>query len=301
MAAETKVITTEEMTRIRERDFATLFGENINGLLNMLKVTRRVEAVAGTVLKVRNVTGTLENGDVDEGDVIPLSQYKTADTPIGELSLKKWRKATTAEAIEKSGYAHAVNETNAKALKDVQKTIRQDFVKFLNTATGSISATGTGLQAALADGWGKMQVAYEDDDITPVYFLNPEDVASYLGTANIVAQTSFGFTYIENFLNLGTVIMSPRITKGTYRATAAENLIAYYVNVNQANGLGDAFNFTTDPETGFIGVHEEPNYTRMQEETVMVAGVQILAEYPAGIVAGTITSAVSDDTKPEEP
>ena len=301
MAAETKVITTEEMTRIRERDFATLFGENINGLLNMLKVTRRVEAVAGTVLKVRNVTGTLENGDVDEGDVIPLSQYETADTPIGELSLKKWRKATTAEAIEKSGYAHAVNETNAKALKDVQKTIRQDFVNFLNTATGSISATGTGLQAALADGWGKMQVAYEDDDITPVYFLNPEDVASYLGTANIVAQTSFGFTYIENFLNLGTVIMSPRITKGTYRATAAENLIAYYVNVNQANGLGDAFNFTTDPETGFIGVHEEPNYTRMQEETVMVAGVQILAEYPAGIVAGTITSAVSDDTKPEEP
>lgn len=152
MAAEPKVITTEEMTRIRERDFATLFGENINGLLNMLKVTRRVEAVAGTVLKVRNVTGTLEDGDVDEGDVIPLSQYETADTPIGELSLKKWRKATTAEAIEKSGYAHAVNETNAKALKDVQKTIRQDFVKFLNTATGSISATGTGLQAALADG-----------------------------------------------------------------------------------------------------------------------------------------------------
>lgn len=290
MAAETKVITTEEMTRIRERDFATLFGENINGLLNMLKVTRRVEAVAGTVLKVRDVTGTLEDGAVDEGDVIPLSQYKTADTPIGELSLKKWRKATTAEAIEKSGYAHAVNETNAKALKDVQKTIRQDFVNFLNTATGSISATGTGLQAALADGWGKMQVAYEDDDITPVYFLNPEDVASYLGTANIVAQTSFGFTYIENFLNLGTVIMTPRITKGTYRATAAENLIAYYVNVNGANGLGEAFSFTTDPETGFIGVHEEPNYTRMQEETVMVAGVQILAEYPAGIVAGTINS-----------
>lgn len=301
MAAERNTITTEEMTRIRERDFATLFGENINGLLNMLKVTRRVEAVAGTVLKVRNVTGTLEDGDVDEGDVIPLSQYETADTPIGELSLKKWRKATTAESIEKSGYAHAVNETNAKALKDVQKTIRQDFVNFLNTATGSISATGTGLQAALADGWGKMQVAYEDDDITPVYFLNPEDVASYLGTANIIAQTSFGFTYIEDFLNLGTVIMSPRITKGTYRATAAENLIAYYVNVNQSNGLGEAFSFTTDPETGFIGVHEEPNYTRMQEETVMVAGVQILAEYPAGIVAGTITSAVSDNTEPEKP
>lgn len=301
MAAEHNTITTEEMTRIRERDFATLFGENINGLLNMMKVTRRVEAVAGTVLKVRNVTGTLEDGDVDEGDVIPLSQYKTADTPIGELKLKKWRKATTAEAIEQSGYAHAVNETNAKALKDVQKTIRQDFVNFLNTATGSISATGTGLQAALADGWGKMQIAYEDDDITPVYFLNPEDVSSYLGTANIVAQASFGFTYIKDFLNLGTVIMSPRITKGTYRATAAENLIAYYVNVNQANGLGEAFSFTTDPETEFIGVHEEPNYTRMQEETVMVAGVQILAEYPAGIVAGTITSAVSDNTEPEKP
>jgi len=288
--AETNAITTQQMTRVRELDFAKLFGENILGFLNMLKVTRRIQATAGTVLKVRSVTGTLEDGTVAEGEVIPLSQYETDDTPIGELKLKKWAKATTAEAIQKSGYEHAVNETNAKAVKDVQKAIRGDFISFLNTAAGSTSATGAGLQASLANGWGKLQVKFEDDDIQPVYFINPEDVSEYLGKAEITTQTAFGFTYIENFLGLGTAILTPRITKGTYRATAAENLIAYYVNVTEANGLGEVFDFTTDPETGFIGVHEEANYRRMQEETTLVAGVQILAEYPEGIIAGTITA-----------
>ena len=145
--------------------------------------------------------------------------------------------------------------------------------------------------------WGKLQVLFEDDNVQAVYFLNPMDVSAYLGQATITVQTAFGMSYIENFLGLGTVIMTGAIPAGTFYATAAENLVCYYINVSEANGLGDAFGFTTDAETGFIGVHEDGNYQRMQEETVAVAGITFFAERDAGVIVGTI-GAESDRLKP---
>lgn len=285
---ETNGITTEQMARVRELDFATMFGENLNSFIQMLGITRRIPVAAGTVLKQLVVTGTLANGVVPEGEIIPLSQYETEWEPVGEISLKKWRKATTAEAILKGGYDQAVNETDKKAILDVQKGIRGTFINYL--AGGEGEASGTTLQAALANAWGQLQVKFEDEDIQAVYILNPLDVADYLGSAQISTQTAFGFTYIENFLGLGNVLLTPRVTKGTFYATAAQNLIVYYVNVTESNGLGEVFAFTTDPETGFVGIHEEANYTRLQEETVLVAGVTIFAERPAGVIVGTIGS-----------
>ena len=291
--AETNVIKKAQMAKVRELDFAQLFGENVNSLIKMLGITRKIPVVAGTVLKKLTVTGTLQSGSVPEGEIIPLSQYQTAWTPIGEASLKKWRKATTAEAILKGGYDQAVNDTDAKMLLDIQKGIRSDFITDLATGTGT--ASGNTLQAALANAWGGLQVAFEDEDITPVYIINPQDVADYLGTANITVQTAFGFSYIENFLGLGNVIMTPRVTKGTFYATASQNIVLYYVDVNGANGLGDAFEFTTDAETGLIGLHEEANYTRMQEETVAIAGIDLFAEITAGVIVGTISAEASSD------
>lgn len=288
MAAETNVIKKAQIAKVREIDFAQLFGENIQNLIKMLGVTRKIPVTAGTALKKLTVTGTLHNGIVSEGDIIPLSQYETAYTTVAEASLLKWRKATTAEAILKGGYDQSVIATNNKLLLDVQKSIRTQFVTSL--AAGDGTATGVGLQAALANAWGKLQVLFEDDNVQAVYFLNPMDISDYLATAQITVQTAFGMSYVENFLGLGTVIMTGAISQGTFYATAAENIVCYYINVNEANGLGDAFDFTTDAETGFIGVHEEGNYQRMQEETVAIAGITFFAERDDGVIVGTISS-----------
>lgn len=286
MAAENNVITKTQIAKVREIDFSLLFSENVKNLIKMLGVTRKIAVQAGTSLKVLKVTGTLQSGIVAEGDIIPLSQYETTWTPVAEATLNKWRKATTAEAMLKGGYDQAVNDTNKKMLLDIQKGIRTQFVTFL--ATGTATATGTGLQAALANAWGKAQVLFEDDAVQMVYFVNPQDVADYLGTANITVQTAFGMNYIENFMGLGTVIMTGAISKGSFYATAKENIVCYYINVNEANGIGEAFDFTTDPETGFVGVHEDGNYTRMQEETVAISGITFFAERLDGVIVGTI-------------
>ena len=58
--------------------------------------------------------------------------------------------------------------------------------------------------------------------------------------------------------------------------------------MNEENGLGEAFNFTTDPETGMIGMHEVGNYDRLQEETIAVSGITLFAERLDGVIVGEI-------------
>ena len=285
MAAETNLIKKEDLVRAREIEFVTLFGESIKKLVEALGVTRKIPKQAGYTLKTYKAKGTLQDGTVAEGDLIPLSKYQTEAVSYAEIVLKKWRKATSAEAIVEKGYDQAVQMTTDRMLKDVQKGIRTDFFTFLATGTGS--ATGATFQAALAQAWGQLQVLFEDDSIEAIYFMNPLDVADYLATAQITTQTAFGMTYVENFLGLGTVIFDSKVPQGEIYATAKENIVLYYVPVNGAD-LGNAFSFTAD-QTGLIGIHEEADYKHMTAEDTVMSGVVLFAERLDGIVKSTIT------------
>ena len=285
MAAETNLIKKEDLVRAREIEFVTLFGESIKKLVEALGVTRKIPKQAGYTLKAYKATGTLQDGAVAEGDLIPLSKYQTQAVSYAEIVLKKWRKATSAEAIIEKGYDQAVQMTTDRMLKDVQKGIRTDFFTFLATGTGE--ATGATFQAALAQAWGQLQVLFEDDSIEAIYFMNPLDVADYLATAQITTQTAFGMTYVENFLGLGTVIFDSKVPQGTIYATAKDNIVLYYVPVNGAD-LGNAFSFTAD-QTGLIGIHEEADYKHMTAEDTVMSGVVLFAERLDGIVKSTIT------------
>ena len=285
MAAEENLIKKADLVKAREIEFVTLFGESIKKLVEALGVTRKIPKQAGYTLKAYKATGTLQPGTVAEGDLIPLSKYQTQAVSYAEIVLKKWRKATSAEAIIEKGYDQAVQMTTDRMLKDVQKGIRTDFFTFLATGTGE--ATGATFQAALAQAWGQLQVLFEDDSIEAIYFMNPLDVADYLATAQITTQTAFGMTYVENFLGLGTVIFDSKVTQGTIYATAKDNIVLYYVPVNGAD-LGNAFSFTAD-QTGLIGIHEEADYKHMTAEDTVMSGVVLFAERLDGIVKSTIT------------
>lgn len=285
MAAEENLIKKADLARSREIEFVELFGYSIKKLMEALGVTRKIPKVAGTVLKTYKATGTLQNGSVDEGDLIPLSHYKVEPVSYKEIVLKKWRKATSAEAIIEKGYDQAVEETTDAMLKDVQKGIRKDFFDFLATGTGT--ATGKGLQAALAQAWGQLQVKFEDDETEAVYFVNQLDLADHLGTATITTQNAFGMSYIKDFLGLGTVILNSSVPQGKIYATAKSNIVLYYVPVNGAD-LSEAFSFTSDA-TGLIGIHEEPDYSHMTAEDVVTSGLTLFAEYLDGVIVGTIS------------
>lgn len=287
-AAETNVITTEQMVRAREIDFVNRFTENILAKLNeALGVTRKIPMSEGTTMYVYKTTGTLQSGQVPEGEIIPLSQYARTKTAVGEITLNKWRKATTAEAIKKSGYDEAVKETDSKMLKDIQKSIRNNLFNFIDDLDGTTVVGASTLQAVIAKTWGQLQVLFEDESVESVYFVNPLTVADYLGSASITLQTAFGMTYIEDFLGMGTVIMNSHIPQGEVVATAKENIILYYLTMN--GDIARVFGLTTD-ETGFVGMHIDPNFTRAQQESLFMSGIQYLVEYASGVVRGIIDS-----------
>ena len=285
---EDNLITTATLTdaQIREVDFVEKFQSNLKKLIEVLGVTRKVAASAGTMLKTYKATGTLEDGrHIPEGQIIPLSQYTVEPKSYKEIELKKYRKATSAEAIAKYGFNQAVNMTTDKMAKDVANVIKADF--FTELATGMGAATGVGLQATLAQVWGQLQVVFEDNDIETVHFINPLDIADYLATAQITTQTAFGMQYIENFLGMGTVILNSNVPQGKVYGTAKENIVMYYIAVNGAD-LGEVFQFTTD-DTGYIGIHELPDYDNLTSKDVIVDGVEFFAENLAGVIVGTIT------------
>lgn len=284
MAVETNTIMQADLARVRTVDFNYQFTGNLNKLMEALGTTRKIAVQEGATLKALKVTGTLENGAVAEGELIPLSKYQTTEVPVGEVKLNKWRKGTTAEAILKGGYDQAVGATTDKMVKDIQKGIRTSFFDFMATGTGE--ASGEALQPALANAWGKLQTLWEDDAVETVYFLNPLDVAEYLGKAEIGLATVFGMNYVENFLGLGTVFMNSNVPQGKFYATAKENVVMYYVNVGAGN-IADAFGLTTD-ETGYIGINEYADKDTARVIDLVMSGVTFFPERIDGIVVGTI-------------
>lgn len=287
--AEANLSKNANFARVREREFVELFNGDIRKLVEALGVTRKIQKESGSVLKVMKVTGTLESGSVPEGEVIPLSQYATTWEPIGEITLKKWRKSTTIEAINDKGYNQAVLATTDKMRKQIQRAIRSDFFTFL--ATGTRTATGDGFQDTLANAWGQLQVIFEDTDSQPVFFMNPLDLAGYLGSTSANLAQLFGFTYLKNFLGLGDCFLNSDVPQGKIYATVKDNIVLYYVNAAAAD-ISEGFQFTTD-ETGLVGIHEYPDYDRDTVNDSVVSGIKLFAENLYGVVVGTIGSTPS--------
>jgi hypothetical protein len=285
--AENNTIMQADLARVRVADFNLQFTGNLQKLTEALGVTRKIAVQEGAALKQLKVVGTLENGAVAEGELIPLSKYETEEVSVGEIKLNKWRKGTTAEAILKGGYDQAVGATTDKMVKDIQKTIRGNLFTFM--ATGSGSAEGASLQPALANAWGKLAVLFEDDAVETVYFLNPMDVSDYLGSAQVEMQTLFGMNYIKNFLGLGDVFLNSNVPAGKFYATAKENIVLYYVNVGSGD-IASAFNLTTD-ETGYIGINEYADKDTARVIDLVMSGVTFFPERRDGIVVGTIAGA----------
>lgn len=259
--------------------------ENIKTLQAALGITSMTPMSAGTVVKRYKMTVTKGGKQPAEGDIVPLTKVdRTELTPL-VLELNPYRKLTTAQAIQKVGRAIALNETDSKLVSEIQKDVRNSFFDVLTAAGATAAAGGATLQEAAAQAWGSLNVYFEDKDATPVYFVNPLDVATYLGQATISTQTAFGFSYIENFIGLGNAFITPRIPKGDVYATITENLNGVYVP--QGGDVADLFDMTYD-ESGMVGMTHSRADERFSIQTLIDVGVLFYTEDTAGVVKSTI-------------
>ena len=223
-----------------------------------------------------------------EGDFIARSKYTLTKSPVGEVEFAPYAKQTTAQAILKGGFENAVLRTDRKMQQQVRSAILADFFAFLANGTGT--ATGVGLQAALAMADAALGDTMETNGDEPgaiVHFVNRQDAAAHLGSANITTQTAFGLTYLENFLGVENVLLTNKVASGNLVVTPVENIHIYGLDFAE---LGDAGLSYVADSLGLIGVHHAADYDYASSETYVVRGATFLPEITDYIVKGTVTS-----------
>lgn len=267
-------------------DHVSRLESNIKELQKVLGITEMTPMNEGTNIKIYKLTQANTPGQAPEGEVIPLTKFTRTVAQTIELGLNFFRKETTAKSIQKVGKERAINETDEKLVSNVQKDIKGDFFTKINSGTGT--ASGTGLQDTLSNIWAELQTVYEDEDVSPVYFVNPKDVAAYLGSAQVTMQQAFGLSYIKDFLGLGTVIVSPKVTQKKPVGTAKENLNGAYVPAGSGDA-GSSLGLKAD-STGFVGMTHYVAHDKGNIGTLAMSGVVFYPELLDGVIVGTIST-----------
>lgn len=291
-AAQDGVMTTEDIeVQAREIDFVTSFTQNLQQLLDVLSISRPVEKANGTMLYQNKVTGTLEDGNIEEGGVVPFSQYKVESDPVGPINIKKYAKAVTIETISQYGYDRAVTLADEEFRLNLQNIVISDFYNYM--LSGTLNSTETTFQKAMAMAAGRVRDKFQKmgRQITGIAeFVNILDLYEYLGTSPISVQTAFGMTYVKDFLGIDYLFLSSEIPQGTVVATAVNNIVPYYVNPSNSEFARAGLTYTVDPTLPMIGFHTEGNYNRVQSESYAIMGVKLFADYIDAVAVITVDS-----------
>lgn len=266
--------------RAREIDFVTSFGKNLQALLDILGITRMIRKENGSVLKTKKVKGTLQSGDVPEGDEIPLSQYTVEEQNFDTIKIEKYRKSVSLEAIAERGYDAAVQSTDEEFKSDLTNVVSDRF--YAQLKAGSLVDYESTWQMAFAMAIGKVVNKFQEMKRTATgvaVWVNTLDVYKYLGAADITVQTAFGFKYMKNFMGADVVFMTSQIPEGVVIATPLNNMVVYYVDPGDSEFVKAGLQYTTDPTTGFIGFHVQGTYERAISDMFAIMGLRLFCEY----------------------
>ena len=295
MAAKANLIMTNDIqVTAREIDFVTRFERNWQHLRDILGIMRPIKKQPGAVLKSKYAEGTLQSGKVGEGEEIPYSKFTVKEKTYAEMTIEKYAKAVSIEAIKDHGYENAVQMTDDEFLFQLQTNVTSRFYDYLKT--GTLTSTETTFQMALAMAKGRVENRFKQmhRNVTGVVgFVNILDVYEYLGAAEITIQNQFGFQYMKDFMGFNTIFLlsDSEIPRGQVIATPVENIVLYYVDPNESDFARAGLVYTVSGETNLIGFHTQGNYHTAVSEAFAVMGLTLFAEYIDAIAVITI-----DDT-----
>lgn len=291
-AKENIIMTADVQVTARELDFVSRFEQNWEHLREILGIMRPIKKVPGAVLKSKYAEGTLESGLVGEGEDIPYSKFTVKEKPYAEMTIEKYAKAVSIEAIKDHGYENAVAMTDDQFLFELQTNVTSRFYDYLNT--GELTDTQSTFQMALAMAKGLVVNKFKKmhKNVTGVVgFVNVLDVYEYLGAANITVQNQFGFQYIKDFMGFNTIFLlsDEEVERGRIIATPVENIVMYYVDPSESDFAKAGLVYTTAAgETNLIGFHTQGNYNTAVSEAFAIMGLTLFAEFIDAIAVVTV-------------
>ena len=286
-----------------EVDFVTKFNRQWDALREILGITRPIKKAPGTKLvayEASMVDSALQGGSgVAEGEAIPYTQFKVEPVSYGDLTIEKYAKSVSIEAVAKYGAAIAVQKTDAQFLVELQSNVLTKFYKFL--ATGTLQGTQKTWQRALAIAKGAVldKFAAMNKTVTDVVgFANIMDLYDYLGDKDITVQSQFGIQYVKDFLGYSTLFLLPEkyIASKTVIALPVENIDLYYIDPSDSEFAQLGLSYTVDGDTNLIGFHAEGDYSRASGDSFALMGMTLWAEYLDGIAIVTVGSSNTNPT-----
>ncbi len=282
----------------REIDFVSRFGENWQGLMDVMGITRPIRKAPGTALKAKIATVALENS-VNEGEEIPYSKATIVEKNLGEITMEKYAKGVTLESINEYGYDVAIAKSDSAFRSELQKKATNKFYSFL--ATGLLTSRQPGFKSALAMAKGYALEKFRSLNLEAtdvVGFVNILDFYTYLGNdASLTVNNEFGLNYIKNFMGYSTIFLCSdnEIARGTVIATPVENVVLYYVDPADSEFARAGLEYRTDGVTNLIGFHTNGNYSTAVSESFAIMGLVLFAEYLNGIAVVKISAATDFD------
>lgn len=281
-------ITTQSAINVtaREQDFVTVFGKNWDALRDIMGVMRPIRKAPGTRLRSYVAAVTLQSGAVGEGEEIPYSKATVTEVAYDDVTIEKYAKAVSVEAVAKYGAEIAVEKTDEEFRNELQNGVLTKFYTFMNT--GALTGVATTWQMALAKAKGAVLDKFNKmrKTVTKVVgFANVLDFYDYLGAASITVQTSFGLTYVKDFMGYDTLFLmsDPDIERGRVVAIPVENIDLYYIDPSDSDFAKLGLNYTVEGETNLIGFHVNGNYGTAVGESFALMGLVLWAEYLDGI------------------
>lgn len=270
----------------REQDFVTVFGKNWDALRTIMGIMRPIRKTPGTQLRSIEASVNLESGSIGEGEEIPYSRATIVEVGFEDITIEKYAKAVSIEAVNKYGAEVAVQRTDDEFRNELQNNVLTRFYTYLNT--GALTGTAATWQAALAKAKGLVLDKFQKMRRTVtnvVGFANVLDLYDYLGAADITVQTAFGLTYIQNFMGYSTLFLlsEPDIARGDVIAVPVENIDLYYIDPSDSDFAKLGLNYVVEGETNLIGFHAEGNYTTAVGESFAIMGMTLWSEYLDGI------------------
>ena len=275
---------------VRETDFVTRFAKNWDALRQIMGIMRPIKKTPGTKLVSYTASVTLQDS-VGEGEEIPYSLANVTESAYSDVTIEKYAKAVSIEAVNKYGAEVAVQKTDDEFLNQLQLNVLTKFYAFLNT--GNLTSAASSWQMALAmakgnviDKFNKMRKTVTE----VVGFANVLDAYEYIGGANLTVQTAFGVSYVENFMGYKTLFLlsDPDIARGKVIACPVENIDLYYVDPGDSDFAKLGLDYTVDGETNLIGFHVNGNYNTAVGESFALMGLTLWAEYLDGIAVVSV-------------
>lgn len=283
---------------VRELDFVTRFNKNWDSLREILGIMRPIRKTPGTKLVsyvAEMKSASLQGGaSVGEGEEIPYTEFAVKPVAYDDLTLEKYAKAVSIEAVNKFGAEVAVQRTDDAFLNELQSNVLDRFYTFLQT--GSLTSVETTFQMAIAMAVGQVIDKFKKmrkDSTNIVVFVNTLDAYRYLGAAELSLQTAFGMQYVQGFLGAQTVILSSEIPQGKVIATPVENIILYYIDAGDSDFAQLGLNYTVQGETNLIGFHANGDYSHAVGESFALMGMHLWAEYLDAIAVVTVEASGS--------